>query len=158
MFEDIVPYMKAPQDRVQGLAMKEIPESSGDARHGYALASRLFKAGCFPEALICSNDRYALGAMRACYEWKLQIPKDIAVVGMNGEKDTEYYSPPLTTVDMLHPEDMEMVIDLLFRLIRRELPMNYSEIIRVPGRLLIRESCGAALKARSEEALLPAKS
>jgi LacI family transcriptional regulator len=49
-------------------------------------------------AIVCSNDRMALGLYRALHSKGIRIPKDISVIGFDDEPWTEYLEPPLTTL------------------------------------------------------------
>lgn len=143
LFQDIDSFNRYNEEGIVGLCLTEPPEAARSARHGYAMTRRLLENQCKLDALICCNDGYALGALRACYEHQVRVPEDMAVVGMNGEVDTEYYSPPLTTVDLLADEDVKVVLDLLFRLMQGELPLTCNEIVWTSCRLIVRDSCGA---------------
>ncbi len=134
----------APADRPAGVMVVENPrEGLSYTELGYLAATRLLGAGELPDAMICSNDRYAFGALRACFEAGIQVPGQIAVVGFNGEVDARFFCPALTTVDILDPADAEAAVDLLLELTRGERPLNDEVIQKVPCRLIVRESCGA---------------
>lgn len=49
-------------------------------------------------AIICSNDRSALGLYRALHSKGVRIPEDISVIGFDDEPWTTYLEPPLTTL------------------------------------------------------------
>lgn len=49
-------------------------------------------------ALVCMNDRMALGAIDALRAVGIKVPEDVAVVGFDGIEEARYLSPPLTTV------------------------------------------------------------
>lgn len=144
LFEDITRFKEYDGTGIVGLSL--IDPQGVDSALGYSMTNRVLDADCNPHALLCSNDGFALGALRACYERNVQVPRDMAVVGMNGERGTEFYSPPLTTVDILNIPDMEVVVNLLIRLIQGELPPDYSEIVPLPCKLIVRQSCGAQLQ------------
>lgn len=50
------------------------------------------------DALFCSNDQMALGALGVLHRAGLNVPKDIAVVGFDNIPESEFFLPPLTTV------------------------------------------------------------
>ncbi len=136
-------FPEAAEGRPAGVIVVENPwEGSTHADLGYRAANRLFAAGVRPDALICTSDRFAFGAMRACYEAGIHIPEAMAVVGFNDEADTRYYCPALTTVDTLHPEAAAAAVEMLFAMMRGEVALDAPIIQKVPGRLVIRESCG----------------
>ncbi|AJI20735.1 LacI family DNA-binding transcriptional regulator [Priestia megaterium] len=49
-------------------------------------------------AIFCASDLMALGALKACKELGLQVPKDISIVGYDNIVLASYSSPNLTTV------------------------------------------------------------
>jgi LacI family transcriptional regulator len=54
----------------------------------------------FPEmdAVFVGNDQMALSVMQVACREGIRIPEEIAVVGYDGIRETEFYWPPLTTV------------------------------------------------------------
>jgi len=51
-----------------------------------------------PTALFASNDKMAMGAMKAVVETGLRVPDDISIIGYDGIDFGQYANPPLTTV------------------------------------------------------------
>ncbi|OGV36456.1 MAG: hypothetical protein A2020_01920 [Lentisphaerae bacterium GWF2_45_14] len=51
-----------------------------------------------PDALFCSNDEVAIGALAAIRKKGLRVPEDIKVTGFDDIPESKYMSPPLTTV------------------------------------------------------------
>jgi LacI family transcriptional regulator len=49
-------------------------------------------------AVVCSNDRMALGLYRALHSRGIGVPKDISIIGFDDEPWTAYLEPPLTTL------------------------------------------------------------
>jgi LacI family transcriptional regulator len=64
----------------------------------YRALSRLLDAGGQPKALICLNDRAAMGAYDALREHGLRVPDDVAVVSFDGSDLAGWLRPALTTV------------------------------------------------------------
>jgi LacI family transcriptional regulator len=52
------------------------------------------------EALLCMNDRLAIGAYRAIRELGLRIPEDISLVSFDHDDFVELLRPALTTVGL----------------------------------------------------------
>jgi len=50
------------------------------------------------DAIFCHNDDLAFGAHRALCDAGIRVGEEIALVGFDGIEETEYLSPPLTTV------------------------------------------------------------
>ena len=67
-----------------------------------------------PTALICGNDRMAVGALLAVHSARLECPADISIVGFDDQPDlADQLSPPLTTVALPHLEMGQMAGTLL---------------------------------------------
>jgi len=50
------------------------------------------------DGLFASNDRMALGALKAARERGLQIPRDVAIIGFDDMPDAAYFCPALSTI------------------------------------------------------------
>ena len=62
-----------------------------EARRVLALADR-------PDAIFCASDRMAIGALLACEEAGLEVPRDVAVAGFDDEEFAALCTPSLTTI------------------------------------------------------------
>ncbi|MFV2064884.1 MAG: LacI family DNA-binding transcriptional regulator [Chloroflexota bacterium] len=72
---------------------------------GHAAAASLLDRRDRPTALLCYNDRMAMGAYRAARDAGLSIPQDISIVGFdNQDQIAPWLDPPLTTVQLPHEE------------------------------------------------------
>lgn len=67
------------------------------AASGYAMARQLL-AQEVPDAIFCSNDQMALGALHALTEASISVPGDVMLVGFDDQPGTEFFTPGLTTV------------------------------------------------------------
>jgi len=65
---------------------------------GYEKAKDLFSSADKPDAVICSNDTLAAGALNYLKEQKISCPEEVAVIGFDGYQESEFTDPPLTTV------------------------------------------------------------
>lgn len=66
---------------------------------GYALATKLLAADDRPTALVCGNDRMALGAYLAAGHLGLAIPDQVSIVGYDDtDPVVELLTPPLSTI------------------------------------------------------------
>ncbi|WP_305988815.1 LacI family DNA-binding transcriptional regulator [Roseibium sp. MMSF_3544] len=120
-----------------------IIKTANTSRGGREGAARLLAADDPPTAIVCFNDRVALGAMASIRAAGLVPGRDVAVTGFdNIDASSEAY-PPLTTVET-HGHDIGREAgNLLLRRIAN--PNMASERIIIPTRLIIRQSCGATL-------------
>jgi len=111
---------------------------------GYLGAKKLSEMKARPQAIFCSSDIIAFGAMDAIKDKDMEIPRDIAVVGFDNVRMSNLVEPKLTTVEVpLHKMGV-LGARLLFDMMdaeedsRQEPPMN----ILLQAKLKIRKSCG----------------
>ncbi|RAK42535.1 LacI family transcriptional regulator [Actinoplanes lutulentus] len=92
------------------------PVTSGwwDAAAGYEQGRRL-AADHSVTAVFCSNDRIALGVLRALQEAGRRVPEDVSVVGFDDMPDSGFFLPPLTTVHQDFAELGRRALALLLR-------------------------------------------
>ena len=67
---------------------------------GYSAVRNLLESDKKVEALLCMNDRLAIGAYRAIREMGLRIPEDISIVSFDHDDFVELLRPTLTTVGL----------------------------------------------------------
>jgi LacI family transcriptional regulator len=80
---------------------------------GYNAVRRLLADGAHIRALICFNDRLAIGAYNALAEASLSIPADVSVVSFDDDPLATWIRPQLTTVAIPHYELGRRSIELL---------------------------------------------
>ncbi len=68
-----------------------------------------------PRALVCLNDRIALGAYQALQEADLAVPDDVSVVSFDGSDLARWLRPVLTSVALPHLEMGRLATDLLIK-------------------------------------------
>ena len=96
------------------------------------------------DAVFVASDTMAQGAIRALNAHKINIPKDIAVVGFDDLLPTANIVPSLTTVRQPIKRVGSMVVDTLMDVL--ENGITPARRIVLPTELIIRESCGAIEK------------
>ncbi|GGK81301.1 alanine racemase [Sphaerisporangium melleum] len=98
-----------------------------------------------PRALICFNDRVALGAYQALDDFGLKVPSDVSVVSFDDHPIAAWMRPKLTTVALPHYELGRKAVEVLFTEIGREHdPDRRGEVHRVAMTLQNRESVASA--------------
>jgi LacI family transcriptional regulator len=116
------------------------------AIEGYrAFAGYLDGATPRPTALLASNDLLAFGALRACRERGLDVPGDLALVGIDDIEASDYAPVPLTTVHYAADELSEAAVERLLVLINGPDRLPPAKQIFIEPKLVIRKSCGADL-------------
>ncbi|MFB9681847.1 LacI family DNA-binding transcriptional regulator [Streptosporangium vulgare] len=95
-----------------------------------------------PRALICFNDRIAMGAYQALDDFGLKVPSDVSVVSFDDHPIASWVRPKLTTVALPHYELGRKAVDVLFTEIERdrEDTERVGQVHRVPMPVRSRES------------------
>jgi len=121
----------------------ELIESAADftTDTGRDAAERLLQRA-EPDAIFAANDLIAIGALGALRAAGRDVPRDVALVGMDNTTLATVASPALTTVDLGSAERARIAAELLFA--RIEHPNRRTRVVDVEPRLVVRESSGAA--------------
>jgi DNA-binding LacI/PurR family transcriptional regulator len=94
------------QQRVDGwratlqAAGSEVPEvlvGDWSPRSGYRIGQQLAEDRDVT-AIFVANDQMALGVLRALHERGREIPREVSIVGFDDIPESQYFTPPLTTV------------------------------------------------------------
>lgn len=149
--------MVVRQDRVAGFrqameaANLPVPpellvESMPTKEGGVEAMSRLLAQARPPTAVVCFNDVVAIGAMMALARHGLQAGRDMALVGFDDTAEARHAVVPLTTVSV----DAVGLGERAAQMLLRQIAAGERRIETFTGeaRLVVRESCGAALQAR----------
>lgn len=117
--------------------------SAGSGAAGFDATQRLLASGAEFTAILAATDRAAYGAMRALREAGRRVPQHVAVIGFDDRFESSMMAPPLTSV---HFPVFEAGFQALLLLLRQLSPTGGdgqpAEAIRIPTRLVVRESCG----------------
>lgn len=108
---------------------------------GREAATRLLER-VTPDAIFCANDLIALGALEVLRTRGLDVPRDVALVGMDDTTFARVTSPTLTSVDLGGAERARIAAELL--LARIDQPKRRTRALAVEPRLVVRESSGGA--------------
>ena len=92
-----------------------------------------------PRAIFVSGDERAHGVYHAIYEKGLRIPEDIAVLSIDNIPLSEYYFPPLTTIDQSVDKMAKEAVRILIEYIKNPESAT-SQRVLLPPRLIIRKS------------------
>ncbi len=93
--------------------------------------------GC-PDGLLCQNDETAIRAFHVLRELGHQVPRDVLLVGCDGQRYMKYFNPPLSTI----AQPMEEICQLAWEFLQRRLaePDIPRQEATLQGRLLATES------------------
>jgi len=106
---------------------------------GYTLAHELMRLPEPPDAIFCTSDILAVGALDALHELGLKVPEDVSLVGFDNRPFAAHQRPPLTTVALPLYEMGKRAGELLIASVLGT--PSQADIYRVPCYLVTRESC-----------------
>jgi LacI family transcriptional regulator len=138
----------AAVQRLQGIkevmSAAKVPLAGGVMRpdwqpaEGYEATRKLLKRAV-PRALICFNDRLAVGTYQALQENAVKVPDEVSVVSFDDEPVASWLRPQLTTIAIPHYELGHKAIEVLLD-DDAKLPNHKSKAYRVLMPLRERDS------------------
>ncbi|MFF4777930.1 LacI family DNA-binding transcriptional regulator [Microtetraspora fusca] len=151
-------HVRGPSDwleaegRVQGWrtvlaeAGRPIPDPlDGDwsPRSGYRAGKRLAAMAGDVTAVFAANDQMALGLLRAFAEEGVRVPEQISVVGFDDIPESEFFTPPLTTIRQDFTAVGRHSLEVLLRQIEAGEPLRPERLV-VPPEFVARASAAPA--------------
>jgi LacI family transcriptional regulator len=91
-------------------------------------------------AVVCANDRLAIGAIAALKQHGRRCPQDVSVTGFNDMPMVERIEPALTTVRVQHYRAGFDAAEMLVEQMQQEARKRVAHQIRLPVELVVRES------------------
>lgn len=135
----------------QALCQTDLPEDEAlvgygefEPESGYRAMQALLALPLPPTAVFVASDVVAYGAMAAIRDAGRRIPEDLAIVGFDDVPMSRYFNPPLTTVRLPAVEQGRRGGELLIDLIEGKPGAESRQVL--PTQLVVRQSCGAALR------------
>lgn len=124
-----------------GLNFADIPIYEGDfsIESGQKLAEHIVAEHPQITAIVCVNDRMAVGVIQGVQGLGLQVPDDITVVGYDDIQFAQLISPALTTINQGARELGRVATQMLFETLDNHKPAP----IVLPTELVIRQSSSA---------------
>ncbi len=111
---------------------------------GFNAAAQLLKGKNKPTAIFASNDDMAAGALAAAHRMKLEVPKDLSIVGFDDTPLASSVWPSLTTirqpVGRLTRMALELLIQDIHRRRRAKPPLQHQVVVSL--KLVKRDSAG----------------
>lgn len=131
-------YQRALEEAGLKYNLRLVTEGDWSASSGQAALVYFIEQGLRPTAIFAQNDRMALGVLRAARDLNLDIPKQLAVIGVDDMPLSSYFDPPLTTMK----QDTMQIGREAARLMIQTIEDAHFEPqhIRLPGQLIIRNS------------------
>ena len=125
-----------------GITFDSLPQREGNFSmpDGGRLAVELLDEHPELTALICLNDRMALGAIQELRLRGVSVPEDVSIVGYDDIPLAALFAPSLTTINQHAPDLGRAAVQMVFSIMNGETP----EPLVLPAELVARESSGPA--------------
>ncbi len=96
-----------------GLALREelIINAGFRAEEGYEGMKKMMEN--LPDAIFCTSDMIAIGAMKFVIEQGLRIPEDVAFIGLANRTLSKFMNPSLTTIDIPKENLAQLSVSML---------------------------------------------
>ena len=103
-----------------GLAVdpRFIVEGNHTLEGGGRTFAKLLKINPLPTAVLCSNDMTAIGVMRKSLPEKIEVPREISIIGFDNIRFSQYILPPLSTIEMSQAEAAKLAFHALLNDVR----------------------------------------
>jgi len=138
-YERMEGYLKALKDNRIPFKPGLIDSGHFEEDGGYAAAIRLFERQEPFTAVYAANDEMALGVYRACRERGIRIPEDLAIVGVDNNRITQYLLPPLSTVEQPKYEMGVCLAEKLIDQLNDQAESGQAKFV-IDARLIVRDS------------------
>ncbi len=131
-----------------GLDFNLLPRADGDfsTLSGSACAARLLAVHPDLTAVICLNDRMAMGVIQYARGIGLDVPNRLSVVGYDDIPMAAAFSPPITTIDQRAPELGRAAARMLLSIFDHRSPSS----VQIPTSLVVRQSSSVADQSNTE--------
>ncbi|MCU9613066.1 LacI family transcriptional regulator [Caldibacillus lycopersici] len=91
-----------------------------------------------PDAIVAANDLSAIGCIKALKSEGILVPKDISIISFDNIDLSEYFSPPLTTVNNPIIRLGKLTVESLLGIIQGK---TEGKLEKLQGSLVVRDSC-----------------
>ena len=108
---------------------------------GSAIMSDVAENGKIPEALFCSDDNLALGALMKCRQLGLQVPDDVSILGFHDLEFAAYSSPSLSSVAIYRHKIGKLAAETAINMISGNVPPTCRQI-DLGYKIIARQSTG----------------
>ncbi len=118
----------------------QLDGEQGTPQLGYRVTKRLLERKEKFTALFAFNDISAIGAIGALRDAKLEVPREVSVVGFDDIQSAAFQNPRLTTIRQPLKKMGTLAAETLLRRIARPDDDSYPHEIVVEPELIVRES------------------
>jgi LacI family transcriptional regulator len=137
------------QDRTEGyrralqeanITFDETMVSEGDwsATSGQDALLAFIEQGRVPTAVFAQNDRMAMGVLRAARDANINVPSQLAVIGVDDMPLSSYFDPPLTTMQQDMPRIGQEATRMLLDILQKKAPAVRE--LKLTAQLVVRKS------------------
>ncbi len=138
-------FKDAALGEMRKLGLKPFRVIEGDHRpeSGARAARELLARTPRPTAILCGNDKMAIGALGMAEDLGFRVPEDFSIVGADDVWMTRYCHPPLTTIRI--PRDVlgQLAFDVLMKMLRSKRKQGSEHVLDTE--LVARRSTGQAI-------------
>lgn len=107
----------------------------------------LYEKGSIPDAIICANDKMAMGACEQLEEMGYNVPKDIIVTGFDCLREGQEFQPAIASVGHEWKKMGSVAVEML----KRKMDGGEQETVVLPAAFVPAESCGCFTKTYSKK-------
>ncbi len=133
-------YEKALAEAGLPVESERIVETDFSEDAGFAALYRMREAGVEFDAVLASDDLFALGALRFANHTGLRVPEELGIVGFNDTPMMSHTHPPLTSVRILSYELGAEAMELLLQGLKNPEKLRPGKEILLPAELRVRRS------------------
>ncbi len=131
-------YMRALEAAGLPVDLGMIIEGDWSATSGQDALLALAEQGRLPSAIFAQNDRMALGVLHSARDLGLNVPEQLAVIGVDDMPLSSYFDPPLTTMHQDMPRIGQEATRLLVKVI--DSAVDHCTQMKLPAQIIVRQS------------------
>jgi DNA-binding LacI/PurR family transcriptional regulator/GAF domain-containing protein len=132
-------YAAALKDHKVELVPNWVVPPNFDTDPAGAVATLLKERQVEIDAIVCVDDSMAIEIIGELQSYNLQVPQDIAIVGFDNIEESNFSSPPMTTVHQPIQQQGQLAVKLLLDQIEGK---TLDPRILLDTELVLRQSCG----------------
>ena len=115
-------------------------ECSDDMDKNYLVIKRLLSSRKRPDGIFASIEKYAITTYQVCKDLKINIPREVKIIGMTNLRTAALLNPSLSTLSQPAFEMGREAASLLIKMIEKKSYAAANDIIVLNNELTMRES------------------
>lgn len=133
-------YRKALEDAGLPIDESMIIINTLTKEDGVKAIQKLLANENYPDAIFCGNDTTALSSIIYLREKKIEVPRDIAIVGFSNEPFSEVVTPSITTIKQPGYKMGQKAAELIIKQITQKEKISEFKTITMETELIVRNS------------------